>query len=502
MASQKKRRPAKKGVVLAIDMGTSSTRAAIYDAHGRRLERTTSQVVYPLQTSADGRAELVPGDLADALKRAVGKTLKAYRAEKSGVPIIGIAVSCFWHSLLGLNARGRPLTPIYTWADSRCRHDAALLRRHGGEAIIHAHTGCMARASFWPAKLLWLKRTQKALFHRVAKWVSPAEWLQQLWCGSATVSLSMASGTGLLDARTLRWNDSLLRRCDVRAAQLNPLSERYTTLSAPIAGRFPELRGVPWFPAIGDGAASNLGSGAVRPGIAAINIGTSAALRVIVPAKPGRKQKPPPLGLFAYRVDARRKLLGGAVSNAGNLHAWALREMRLPKKAPELEKQLAARQLPIEHLTVLPFWMAERAPTWPEDLPSVVVGITQSTTALDMIQSLQEATYHRLAQIAELVEKSVGRRLTIIVSGGIRHSNQSLQRLANVLGRPVHPSPEPEASLRGAALFVLEQLGHRPSDIVAGKPFRPSPAAIRAYAAARARQVQLEQSFRRLHAST
>jgi gluconokinase len=496
MVSPKKRPPAKKFSVLAIDMGTSSTRAAIFDRQGRRLEPTTSQFGYALQTGPDGRAELKPEDLAQAVRRAVSRTIRIYRSQNSRAPIAGIAVSCFWHSLLGLDEKGRPLTPIYTWADSRCRHDAELLRRHGGEKSIHARTGGMARASFWPAKLLWLKRTQRPLFDRVARWVSPAEWIQQLWCGRANVSISMASGTGLLDVGSLRWDAALLRRCGVRSSKLPALSGVSIPLSPTFAHRFPELRDAPWFPAIGDGAASNLGSGATRPGIAAINIGTSAALRVVVKAKTPSGKKSAPPGLFAYRIDADRKLIGGALSNAGNLHAWAIRELRLPKDSSRLEKRLAARHGPVEHLTVLPFWMAERAPTWPEDLPSAVIGLTQATNAIDLIQTLQESTYHRLAQIAELVEKSVGCRLTFIVSGGIRHSRQSLQRLANVLGRPVYPSSEPEASLRGAALFVLEQLGGRPSAVVPGSPFQPIPAATRAYLKARARQIRLEEKIR------
>ena len=233
-----------------------------------------------------------------------------------------------------------------------------------------------------------------------------------------------------------------------------------------MARRFPELSGVPWFPAIGDGAASNLGSGAMRPGLAAINVGTSAALRVVLERTPTRGPLAP-FGLFCYRVDDRRGLLGGAVSNAGNLRAWVLREMKLPESAA-MEKAFAARPGPVEGLTLLPFWIAERAPTWPEEMPSVVAGITQATTALDLLQALQEATYLRLARIAEAVEKAAGRRLAFIVSGGIHNSPESLRRLANVLGRPVYPSAEPEASLRGAACFAMEKAGLKPAAVKLG----------------------------------
>jgi gluconokinase len=476
--------------VLAIDIGTSSSRAAVYDASGDRLPATTFQIAYPLQSGVDGRAELRSADVAGAVDRVVAQALAAF-AKEGGEAIAAVGVSCFWHSLLGLDAKGLPATPIFTWADSRCRAEAAQLREKGAERAIHARTGCMARASFWPAKLLWLRRAQPALLRKVSRWVSPAEWIQERWCGQASASLSMASGTGLLDdSRTAPgWDTALLRRCGLVASRLNPLSDDPAPLSPTMRRKFPALRDAMWYPAIGDGAASNLGSGATVGGLTAINVGTSAALRVVVPAA---KKGKTPFGLFRYRIDAKRRLLGGAVSNAGNLRAWALRELKLPDDPAVIETALRARPLPAAGLTVLPFWTAERAPTWPEDLSSAVLGMTQATTALDLLQALQEGTYHRLATIAAAVEKAVGHPLTVVVSGGILHSADSLQRLADCLGRPVHASPEPEASLRGGAVFALERIGASPATPKLGKPVRPRAAAARAQAAARARQEELE----------
>jgi len=479
---------------LAIDIGTSSTRSAIYDGRGERLLETTAQVTYPLMSGADGRAELRPEDLRRAVDTVLAKTFATWRKAKTRGPIASVGVSCFWHSLLGLDAKGRAITPIYTWADSRCRDAAAALRKNPGEVALHARTGCMARASFWPAKLVWLKKAEPALFPRVARWVSPAEWIQETWCGAANVSFAMASGAGLLDGRTLRWDAALLRRCGISASRLNPISDSPGKISAARARKFPELADVPWFPAIGDGAASNLGSGATRPGVAAINVGTSAALRVVIGKKPARGSLAP-FGLFCYRVDESRRLLGGAVSNAGNLRAWALRELKLPDGVA-IEKALAKRPGPVEGLTLLPFWLAERAPTWPEEMPSIITGVTQATTALDLLQALQEATYLRLARIAREVEKAAGRRLEFIVSGGIQKSPESLQRLANVLGRPVYASAEPEASLRGAACFAMEKCGVAPAAVKLGKTIRPQAKAARAYAQAREKQAALEESVR------
>jgi gluconokinase len=139
----------------------------------------------------------------------------------------------------------------------------------------------MLRSSYWPAKLLWLRRTRPKVFVRVMRWMSPAEWLQRELCGEARCSYAMASGTGLFSPATLQWEPQLLKRCHISPRKLNGLSEDPLRISPRWARKFPELREALWFPAIGDGAASNLGSGATKPGVAALNCGTSAAIRVV-----------------------------------------------------------------------------------------------------------------------------------------------------------------------------------------------------------------------------
>jgi gluconokinase len=476
-------------LILTLDIGTSSSRTALFDSTGQRIVSTTAQHTYPLLTTADGGAELDPRTLLSAIESCMEKTFAEYRSDSKlrGRPIAGIGVSCFWHSLIGTDAAGTPVTPVVTWADSRGRGDIAALREKISEKKVHARTGCMLRASFWPAKLLWMQRTQPEVFHSVKRWMSPAEWLQLSLTGAANCAYGMATGTGLLNPTTLIWDREMTKICNVDPAAFQLLSDDPSIVGGRLATKFPELKGVPWFPGLGDGATSNLGSGATRPGLAAINVGTSAALRVMRKGQDARA----PFGLFCYRVDRERFLVGGAVSNAGNLRAWCLRELRLEPEAT-LEEELAARPGPDHGLTVLPCWTAERAPTWNEDLRGVVLGITQHTTALDLLQATTEATYHRLALISEDLMKTEERPPKILVSGGIQHSRVAMQRLGDVLGQPVYANPEPEASIRGAAVFVLEKLGARVPDLKAGAPFKPRKQYAARYAADRVRHRTLE----------
>ncbi len=476
-------------LILAIDIGTSSLRTALFDAHGRRFLRTTAQEAYSLRVTPDGGAEMSPQTLRRTFLQCLAKTLRVHRADRTLRlrPIIAVGTSCFWHSLLGVDENGRALTPIYTWADSRCREDAARLRAELSERMIQARTGCMLRSSYWPAKLLWLRRTQPKVFTRVSHWMSPAEWLQRGLCGEARCSYAMANGTGLFKTAALRWDTTLLKRCHISPKKLNALNEEPLRISARWARKFPELREALWFPAIGDGAASNLGSGATKTGVAALNVGTSAALRLVSHTKRARV----PFGLFGYRIDARRLLIGGAVSNAGNLRAWCLHQLDLPSNPQELERALAARPTPLHGLTVLPFWVSERAPTWPEDLHGAIVGLKNSTSALDILQATREAVFQRLAQIAELLPIQ-----KFVVSGGIQKSPADMQRLADVLGHSLIVCSEPEASLRGAAVFALEKLGVTVPAPPTGREIHPRLEYTRQYIVARRRQQRLEELLR------
>jgi gluconokinase len=479
-------------LILALDLGTSSTRTALFDLEGHRLAGSLAQETYELTTSRDGAAEIDPGILLRAVVHCLEQTMHAHRLDPThrGRGIAGIGVSSFWHSLVGCEAKGVSITPIITWADSRARGEAGTLRRRFDERKVHARTGCMLRASFWPAKLRWLERVHHRKFTAVKHWMSPAEWLQVTLTGEAHCAYGMATGTGLFNPTKLTWDADLLKYCEVDVAHLGRVSDEPTPVGGRLAAQFPELKEVPWFPGIGDGAASNLGSGATRPGFAAINVGTSGALRVV---QQGREAGAP-YGLFCYRVDAQRWLVGGAVSNAGNLRAWCLRELKLPDEGT-IEAELAKRPGPEHGLVVFPSWTADRAPTWNETVTGAVHGISQHTSAIDLLQAITEATYHRLARICDLVVAGQKTLPKFIVSGGIQRSPSSLQRLSDVLGHTIYPNDEMEASLRGAAVFVLEKLGYPAPGRAVRNAVRPRAKYVKLYAAEREKQHAFEDSL-------
>jgi gluconokinase len=473
-------------MVIALDVGTSSARAAAYDRRGRRIEGRFHSERYEPVTTSDGGMEHDPARLLEAVARCLDAAVD--RVEE----IRAVGVSTFWHGLCGFDGSGRVITPVYMWADTRSTADADVLRSALDAEALHARTGCPLHSSYWPAKLRWLMRTDPARTRRVAHWGSFGEYLELTLFGEAATSISMASATGLLDQEAVRWDVEALAVAEIDASRLFALRDRTSPrqgLRTPWARRWPALRSVPWFAAIGDGAAGSIGSGCVSAERIALNVGTSAALRIVT-----RRPPPPPPGLWRYRIDRETSVIGGATSEGGNVFAWCEATLRLPT-GERMEAALAEMTADAHGLTVLPFVAGERSPGWRGNRRAVIAGVTVDTTALDIVRAGLEAVALRLARVYALLAPLATTDHVIVASGGaLARSAAWRQIIADVLGYPVRISPEAEATGRGAALLALQALGilstlEAPLE---GETITPDPARHARYQEALARQQQLD----------
>jgi gluconokinase len=268
----------------------------------------------------------------------------------------------------------------------------------------------------------------------------------------------MASATGLFDQEAARWDPELLAVSGVTESQLFPVRDRDAAgrgLRPAWAARWPALRDAAWYPAIGDGAASNIGSGCTGPDRIAINAGTSTAMRVVTTSPEAR----PPRGLWRYRVDARRFVVGGALSEGGNVFAWCRDVLRLPAD-DELERLLAAPGDRRATATVLPFFAGERSPGWNGRARALIAGLTLASTPADILRAALEGVAVRLAMVYEGLAPLAGPDPVIVASGGgLARSRAWAQMFADALGRPLLVSRDFEATSRGVALLALEGLG-------------------------------------------
>src|SRR6266566_3160722 len=417
--------------VLALDLGTSSVRAVVYDTRGAMLEKTLTDLPYKVRTTDAGEVSSDPDALIKLIAQSIDGALKAARKEK--VAILGVGVSCYWHSLMGVDRAGRPTTELLTWADTRS-------------------------------------------------------------AGETRASYSIASGTGLLDVNRCQWDEAALRLAGITPEQLAPLSEwdqPARSLRSSYDSRWPQLRDAPWYLPLGDGGLANLGAGCVSPRWACATIGTSSALRVLI----DRPRLTVPWGTFVYRIDRHRYVLGGALSEGGNVVRWFTDNLGLrPKKKFE---RAASALAPDSHgLTVLPYWAGERSPNWHGEARAVIAGLSLGTQPAQLFRAAMEAITYQLVAVAAAMQHVVPRPDSVIATGGqLIHSPVWTQMLADALDVRVMTSPEREASSRGAALLALHALGKLPkiwsSTPARGRSFRPRPAVHARYERARRRQQRL-----------
>jgi gluconokinase len=378
---------------VSLDVGSSSVRAVAYDELGQ-AEPGDAHLAYH---------ELDADHLVDACRAVLAQVGEGD----------ALAISCFWHSLVVLDERDRPTTPVLTWRDVADEPPAL------DPGAYHRRTGCFLHPAYWPAKLTRV---------RGARYVSFGDYLLLKLTGELWTSVSTASGTGLFDPNALAWDAETLAALEVGVEQLAPISEE------PVAGVWP---------ALGDGACSNVGAGCVTRARAAVMVGTSAAARVVYEAP----RADPRAGLFLYRLDETRFCEGGALSDGGNLHAWLLHTLR------DLDtSQLAERPAAAHGLTFLPFLGGERSLGWNATRRGAIEGLSFATTPEDIAQAALEGVCYRLAAVLG----AIGGLESVVATGGALLANPAwLQVFADVLGKPVEVSAVAEGSARGAVLTRL-----------------------------------------------
>jgi gluconokinase len=430
-------------MLLSIDVGTSGVRAILFDERGNEVPGARVYSERPIEMSNFG--ELRPNRLVNEVVDTIDRL-------PFNTKINHIAISAFWHSLLGVDSKGWPTTRLLTWADTRAAQFANDLRSQFNEAEIHARTGCRFHPSYWPAKLLWLKHEQTNDFNNTRYWLGFAEFLCLRLFGESATFISTASATGLFNQRNCDYDWEFIDALGIARDTLPKLkTQTDARLTDEFASRWPMLAEARLVTVVGDGAANNIGAGCSTKERIALMVGTSGAMRVVFAGGPPAELAP---GLWCYRVNRERVVAGGALSDGGGVVRWL--DETLNAAAMD---QVAALEPDAHGLTVLPFWSGERSTGWFADARGGIFGLRQQTKPFEIIRAVLESIAYRFALIARALDQ-VAPNATIVASGNaLRSSPVWLQIIADVLGRPLLLGGPAEASSRGAALLALEAVG-------------------------------------------
>ena len=327
----------KPSFLLSIDVGTSGVRAALFDERGEEVPGAWTRHRRKAETFSDF-GELDADSLVDEVIRTIDDLL-TYHFHSAG-QIDLIAISAFWHSLIGIDAAGLPTTRLLTWADTRAAQSANHLRSRFNERDIHSRTGCRFHPSYWPAKLQWLKHAHVDDFGATRCWLGFAEYLCLRLFGESTTTVSMASATGLFNQRGCDWDWEFIEALGLSPDTLPQIKTKTSfRLAEAFAFRWPALAEARLVTIVGDGAANNIGAGCSTRGKIALMVGTSGAMRVVFAGEPPDEIAP---ALWSYRVDNRRVVVGGALSDGGGVFQWLTESLKVDDDPAALEQEIAA----------------------------------------------------------------------------------------------------------------------------------------------------------------
>jgi gluconokinase len=482
-------------VVIGIDTGTTATKGVAAGLSGEL--RALASVHYPLSVPGPGRAELDPGRLRAAAIEAL--TDVAARCRERGDRVIAVSLSAFLHALVPMDASGRALGPLVTWADGRAGKQAEAMVAAGVAKKLQARTGTPVHPMSPLTKLAWWRENDPGTLRDTPRWGGVKELvLAELADAAYQVDLSVASGTGLYDIHERHWDPEALELAGVRPAQLAevvPTTARLRlSTSAAAAAGLPA--GTPLIIGAADGPLANLGVGATPAGVAAVSLGTSGALRTVV----DRPTADADGRLFCYALTEDRWVIGGAVNNAGSVVRWAGEAFAAGFERPGAEGEDAdERDAALlteaqgvapgsDGLLCLPYLLGERAPWWRSGLRGAYLGLRREHGRPHLVRAAVEGVCQQLALVRDSFATEGFAVTEVRATGGAVAAELWVGVLAAALDLPVAVADTPEGTALGACLLGLHALGELPdldqaaALIAIGEPARPDPANAALYA--------------------
>lgn len=451
--------------MIGVDIGTTTTKSVLYDMKGKVVAYANSG--YQLYQDAPDMAEEDPDDILHAVIEVMGRVM--YKSKAKADEIKGVSFSSAMHSLILMDEADQPLTKAITWADNRAAKYSDELKDNGLGAKIYARTGTPIHPMAPLSKILWLRHEKPELFKKAKKFIDLKTYVFFKLFGVYRMDYSIASATGMFNIFDLKWDQGVLDLLQITEKQLPELVETTASISG-IAPRFAELLNIstrtPFIFGASDGVLSNLGVDAIDPGVVAVTIGTSGAVRVTV-------DKPvvdPDGKLFCYALTKDKWVVGGPVNNGGIVFRWVKDQLFAPERITAEQMQVStydiltqiAEKIPAgsDGLLFHPYLGGERAPIWNAYARGSFFGLTRNHTRAHMVRATLEGIVYNLYVVMLTIEKVAGKPKSIQATGGFARSALWRQMLADIFEQPVTIPESFESSCLGAAVLGMYALGY------------------------------------------
>jgi glycerol kinase len=444
--------------ILALDQGTTSSRAILFDA--RLATLATAQAEFAQHFPAPGLVEHDPADLWSTTAATARAAIE--RADGAAPAVIGITnqreTTLIWD-----RATGRPVGRAVVWQDRRTADTCARLRAEGAEPMVQARTGLLLDPYFSATKIaaildahdLRARAEAGALaFGTVDSWL-----IWNLTGGTVhATDATNASRTMLYDIHRGDWCDDLCRLFRVPRALLPEVRDcaaDFGTTRADLFGRPIPIRGV-----AGDQQAATMGQACFAPGMMKATYGTGCFALLNTGSEPVASRNRL-LTTIAYRLDGQTTYaLEGAIFIAGAVVQWLRDGLKLIRTAAETGP-LAAGADPAQDVVLVPAFTGLGAPWWNPEARGALFGLTRATGPAELARAALESVGFQTRDLIEAMRADwpgAGNGV-LRVDGGMSASDPAMQFLADICGMPAERPAGHEATALGAAWLAGMQAG-------------------------------------------
>lgn len=449
---------------IGVDLGTTSTKAVLYDMDCNVLGYANK--LYDLYQDEPDMAEEDPDEIFSAVVDALTELVR--KADLTQGTLRSVSFSAAMHSLIGLDKDHKPITRAITWADNRAEKYANQYKENGIGFELYKKTGTPTHPMSPLYKLIWLKTEHKDIYDNAAYWLGIKEYVFWRLFGVLKEEYSIASATGMFNIFNLDWDEQALEVTGVTRDQLPELVDPLTQVTG-MREEYAKVIGIPddtpFVMGASDGTLSNLGVNAINPGIVAVTIGTSGAVRVVTD-----KPTIDPKGrVFCYALTKDKWVVGGPVNNGGIVFQWVRDQLFAPEKVTAKMMGVSSYDLLTDiasnvpagsdGLLFHPFLGGERAPIWDANARGSFFGLTRMHTRAHMVRAALEGIVYNLYTVMLALQEVVGEPKEIMATGGFARSTLWRQMLADIFESPVTIPETFESGCLAATVLAMKSIG-------------------------------------------
>jgi xylulokinase len=435
---------------LGIDVSTTGAKALLVDEKGRVAASATTALT--LQTPKPLWSEQDPHEWWKGTAASVRKALSEAGARGEDVAAVGLTGQM--HGLVLLDDRRNVLRPAILWNDQRTGAECAEIERRVGRTRLIREVGNVALTGFTAPKILWVRNHEPAVYAKAKLVLLPKDYVRLRLTGEAAMDKADGSGTILFELKARAWSKLALEKLDIPSDWLPPTYEGPEVtgkVTAEAAAETGLKAGTPVMAGGGDQAAGAVGTGAVRPGVVSLTLGTSGVVFATTDAPlvepEGR------LHAFCHAVPGRWHFMGVTLSAAGSLQWY--RDTMAPKESfGDIVAEAELAPAGSEGLLFLPYLSGERTP-YPDPLArGSFVGLTVRHKRAHLTRAVLEGVAFSMRDCFSLLQGAgLGAVTEVRIAGGGAKGPLWRKIVASALGLPMVTVNSTEGAAYGAALL-------------------------------------------------